>query len=599
MLFRGLTVNATSPLIREQLLPEQAFIGYCNRDEANKYTPWNKQIDPQFIRAAKNEGLLIPLYSAEGSVRQPDGSGKIEMVDFYSPLQLYIVTELRNNVVRDGVLWNSESIEWYPEKPIEERPRYILWGTGMAFLARKIGDKARKKTDDYMLNPYVLTVTFNTFLRFIHTTPLKDRHALPDEKIDIFGNTPVFNHDLSKIVSLSDELKKYHLNTKNLEILRANVGQVAAVIDPLELWYYYLNRHPGSRKGLLKENAQVAQKLYKIYDLITEVWEKATNEKAQPFFEFIGGELGGGYLTPKVEYVHGEDIQAMRQSMNEFKDWTCVRGNNKFVTSQIQQALSGVTADLDEYETRYGDRGHGGSYRVRKDEGIRYDQLDDSSKEFFDQMRAQDRNDEDWSIISWAIEDRLNDIQRSLSEVYRSVGNQLSTITLNAWDAHKNLGSHFWMQHGELSHEARTVLFQKENQKLLNNAKKCKEKERGFWRAVSKVGLTFCTVCRKRPIQLHTDSNRHDFQSQPSICDECVNEKKTSPDNIKDAEWKCMYCGTLVYKFVHGNTWSTRTQTGVSVVSELKYGRVELKVTCPNKECKKDLHRVIEWGWLP
>ena len=245
-------------LLKEQLLPEQAFIGYCNTDDANKYSSGKRFIDARFIRAAKDEGLLVPLHSAEESVRQPDGSEKIESVDYYSPLQFYIITELRLNVVQDGALWSPETIEWYPEKPMAERPRYVAWGSGMAFLGREKGDAARAKTDDGMLNPYALTTTFHTFLRFIHTIPLKDRYALLYEEVDIFANTSVFAHDFSAVESLPSVLKKYALEIKTLEMLRANVGRAAAVIDPLELWYYYVDRHPGPKKSLLKGDAQVA-----------------------------------------------------------------------------------------------------------------------------------------------------------------------------------------------------------------------------------------------------------------------------------------------------------------------------------------------------
>ncbi len=584
-------------LIKEQLLPEFSFIGYCDTDNANKYSSGKRRIDSQFVRAAKDEGLLVPLYSAEGLARQPDGSQKIDMVDYYSPLQFYIVTELRPNVVQDGVLWYQESIQWYPDKPMEERPRYIAWGSGMAFGARKKDDLGRNKTDDFLFNPYAFTPLFNDFLRFIHTTPLKERDAVMDEDIDIFARAPVFDHDVSKIPSLSDELKKYRLNAKKLEILRMNIGRSAAVIDPLELWYYYIKRHPGQRKSLLKGDAHVAQRLYRIYDLITDVWEHLTGEKSKPLLEFIQGELVSGYLTPRVEYLHGTDVKAMRHSIDGFGKWARLRGHRKYVTPQIQEALARATADLDEYEKRYGDRSHGGSWRARKDEGIRRDQLDEASKRLFDQWRAQNSDEESWATIESVIEHRLDDIQRSLLAVYRNVHSQLNANTLNAWEVHKNIGYHFWQKHNGLPRNEAMALLQKESKKLMSRAKECQEKEREFGKALSGIGLAFCSVCRKRPVQLHTDSNRHDFRSRPSICDECVSEKKLSPDNTKEAEWTCYYCGRLIYKFAHGNTLSVRTQNKVPVIIELKYGSMSVQAKCP--DCKNDLELPIEYGWLP
>ncbi|HQU08171.1 MAG: hypothetical protein B7X04_00010 [Parcubacteria group bacterium 21-54-25] len=587
----------TDLLIKEQLLPEFSFIGYCDDDNANKYSTSKRYLDSQFIHAAIDEGLLTPLYSAEGLARQPDGSQKIGMVDYYSPLQFYIVTELRLNAVQNGVLWSPDSIDWYPDKPMEERPRYVAWGSGMAFGARKKDDPGRNKTDDFLFNPYAFTSQFDDFLRFIHTTPLKDRYAVTDEDIDIFARAPVFDHDLSKIPSLPEELKKYGLDAKKLEILRANVGRAAAVIDPLELWYYYVKRHPGQRKSLLKGDAHVAQRLYRLYDLITDVWERVTGETPKPFLEFTQGELISGYLTPRVEYLHGTDVQAMRHSIVGFKNWVGVRGNGKYVTPQIQEALTTITAELDEYEKRYGDRSYGGSYRVRKDGGIRYDQLDDVSKQLFDQWRKQSRDEEDWSIIESIIDHRLDEIQRSLLTVYRGVHSQLNAITLDAWEAHKNIGHHFWPKHAGLPRNEAMALLQQESKKLMDHAKKSQEKEREFGRALSGIGLAFCKVCRTRPVQLHVDSNRHGFESQPSICDECVREKKEAPDNIKNAEWRCPNCDSVICKFVHGNTLSGRMLNTAPFIIELKYGSLSISAKCPG--CKQDLDRQVEWGWLP
>lgn len=545
---------------------------------------------------------MIPLHSAEGNVRQPDGSQKIGIVDYYSPFHFYIVTELCHNTLLNGELWYSESIDWYPEKQIKDRPRYIAWGSGMGFHAREINDIARNKTDDYVTNPYALVAMLDSFLRFIHTTPLMERHAIPDESIDIFANAPVFDHDLSAIKLLPETLKKYQLNVKKLQILRMNIGRAAAVIDPLELWHYYVERHPGVKKSLLKGDAQIAQRLYKIYNLVTEVWERTTNDKALPLLDFIGGEFGGGYLTPKAEYLHGVDVKAMRQSIDAFNHWSLEKRHKKFVTPEIRQALSRTTAELDDYEKRYGDRGYGGNYRVRKDEGISYDKLDDSAKKFFDQVRAQS-NDDDWEIISWAIENHLDDIQRSLSAVYRSVSEQLRAITSEAWDTHQNLGNNFWREHSELSQQEKMVLIQKESQRLLDIAKKCQEKEREFWKTVSNVGLAFCKACRQRPIIIHDDSRGFGLQSQPSICDGCVQEARESEKlkNLKHTEWKCIRCGERLYKFFHDNTLSDLlfNRANSAIVATLLYGKLRVEVRCPNKDCQELNVREIESGWLP
>jgi hypothetical protein len=582
-------------LIKEQLLPEFSFISYCNTDDANKYTSGAKLIDPQFIRAAKSEGLLTPLYSADGPARQPDGSIKNEIVDYYSPLQLYIVTQLRRNIVLNGRLWNPEFVEAYPDKPIEERPRYISWGTGMGFPAKEIGDPAREKSDDITLNPYVLTATFDDFLRFIHTVSLKDKFKMPIEEIDIFESVATFNYELSAVVSLPEELKKYGLDPDKLNFLRTNVGRDAAIIDPLELWYYYIERHPGSHKSYLKGDAGIAQSLYKIYNLITDTWERVTGQESRPLLELLASEHGSGYLTPRIEYLRGTDVSAMKQSIADFNAWSQIEDNDTYVTPQIREALAKVATELDDYEKRYGDRSYGGSYRTREDHGIKYNQLDDDSKRRFDQWKRQNPKEEDWSRIEDVIDYRLSEIQRSLQTVYRRVGEQLRAITSEAWDTSKHLNHTFWAKHSNLSHAERVALFQKEVQRLNDYARVCQGKEREFNNAVLCVWRAFCAICRKQPIQLHAETRS--FDSQPSICDKCVKENKTYPDTTKGGEWRCWHCDTVLYKFVHGNTLSARTQNGTSVVIELKYGELQVQATCP--KCKNFLEKKVEFGWLP
>ncbi len=589
------TGAATPSLIKEQLLPEFAFVGYCNSDDANKYTSRAKTIDIQFVRAARDEGLLIPLYSAEGPVRKPDGSVNNEIVDYYSPLQFFIVTQLRKNIVLNGRLWDPETVEWYPEKPMEERPRFISWGGGFSFSPRDVGDPARKKSDDVLFNAYLFTATFDALLRFIHATPLKDKYKMPMDESDMFESVATFNHDLTAVVSIPDELKQYRLDAKKLNFLRAHIAQAAAVIDPLELWYYYIDRHPNSKKSFLKGDARVAQKLYKIYNLITDVWQRVTDEESKPLLELVAGEIGSGYLTPRTEYLHGMDVQAMRHSINGFTVWSRIRGNGKYVTAQIREALAKAVTDLDDFEKRYGDRNYGGNYRIREDHGVRYDQLDNVSKARFDQWRLQRHDAEEWETIEDVIDYRIHEIQRALSTAYHAVGSQLRNITAEAWDMPKHFNHTFWMQHPVMSQEERMKVFQKESKRLTAHARACQEKEREFWGAVSSTRLAFCKICRKRPIQLHADTRS--FDSQPSICDTCVKEKKTYPDTTKGAEWLCDSCGHVIYKFVHGNTLSARTQTGTAVVIELKYGNLLVEATCP--KCKNTFEKSIEFGWLP
>ena len=69
----------TPSLIKESTLPEFAFVGYCNSDDANKYTSRAKTIDIQFVRAARDEGLLYPFIRQRGPYASRMGASKTRL----------------------------------------------------------------------------------------------------------------------------------------------------------------------------------------------------------------------------------------------------------------------------------------------------------------------------------------------------------------------------------------------------------------------------------------------------------------------------------------------------------------------------------------
>jgi hypothetical protein len=91
------------------------------------------------------------------------------------------------------------------------------------------------------------------------------------------------------------------------------------------------------------------------------------------------------------------------------------------------------------------------------------------------------------------------------------------------------------------------------------------------------------------------------------ICDDCfanINQNSLTADDewwkkTNQAEWRCLYCGRLLYKFAYGNTLSAKTLNNVPVKIEVDYGKATIQAKCPSPECGRMNERFIDWGWLP
>ena len=108
--------NAKSEIKKEQLLSEQAFISYCNRDEASSHTT-KLDIDQKFLKAAKKDGFIKPLLKSKELVEQKDGNEKCGQNDIAAVLpHQEILTQILSNERNQGPihslakptsLWNS------------------------------------------------------------------------------------------------------------------------------------------------------------------------------------------------------------------------------------------------------------------------------------------------------------------------------------------------------------------------------------------------------------------------------------------------------------------------------------------------------------
>lgn len=587
---------------KDQLLPERSFIGFCNYDEASSHTTSRLDINQQFLRAAEKDGFIKPLLKIKESIKQNDGTEKLEMVNYYSPFQIYIITELaQNSVLDDGFLWGAhaqESLDYYKEHNF----RAISWGRGLEINVEAY--KKKKAPKDF--NPFVICDYYHRFLKLIHTFELNSPHLAERDKLRIFTNTPSFDYNLEPIKKEGIKpLKKYQLDIPKLNQLRQAIGRLATEIDPLEHWYYYIKRHPQMRKELLKGEAALAQRLYEIYDLLTGIVEMITGEKSKPLFDFLYPDITP-YLIQKVDYQNGEDIKALQFAIQQFKEWNKNKKNKPFVSNEVMKKLNAVEEKIKDYEQRYGDKSYAGSVRtIETEEKIKLEDLDEETKKDVEstlkQMKEQKMQVELGQEIAQAIEHRLWELKRELQQIFWNISKQFRDRENEWWEKQRNFSNYFWMANREklakLPREEQLKLSRKELDKITKEAKKWSERGKAFADSVSQYAdLVFCKACRKNPVQLHMENNNLNMWevSRAVICDECMKTKEL--EKLESGEWKCL-CGKILYKFVHNNTIALQTRNEVDIKLQLEYGKSELEATCP--KCGRKNQRVIDWGWMP
>jgi len=596
--------NVKSKIKKEQLLSEQTFINYCGYDEANIHGGRTSRldIDQKFIKAAEKDGFIKPLLKSKESVKQKDGDEKLEMVNYYSPFQIYLVLELSKNIIdENGYLRSPSNLEWQKEKNF----RWVNWGGGMSLTI----DKKRR----WERNPKFASENlplfcdyFHRFLAFIHTFELKTDYIREIEERRHFSKLPSVSYNFESLKDGGLKLLKNHkLDIKTLNLLRKEVAQLATMIDPLEHWYYYIKRHTQFRKDLLKGDAALAQELYRIYDLITIIVETMTGEKSEPLSDFLYPDITP-FLIQKVNYQSGEDVKALQFAIQQFKEWKKKKENKRFATKEIMKKLNAVEKKIKGYEQRYGDRNYAGSVRtIEAEENIKLDDLDEETKkdvkDTLKQMKEQKMKVELGQEISQAIEHRLSELRRELDGIFYDVGGKLRDRENEWWQKERNFHNIFWMANREklakLPREEQLKLSRKESDKIVRKAKEWGRRGEEFANSVSRYAdLVFCKVCRKNPIQLHIENNNLNMWevSRSVICDECIRTKKL--EEMESGEWKCS-CGKILYKFVHNNIIALRTQNKVDIKLEIAYGKSLLEATCP--ECGRKNQRRIDWGWMP
>lgn len=611
--------NEKREIKQGQLLPEWGFIHFCNEDQANSYAWGRMDISEQFLRAAEKDNLIKPLLQVQGKIRQNDGTEKEGLVNYYSPHQIYLLAELKHNILdEDGNLRAPDTINWYTERPKEQRPRYISWGRGMSFWA----DNPKKRDEDednLWIGAHLLSEYLHNFLELLHSFEQpkgEERYSMPEEKRRYWSNAPILEYNFESLKSSGKKLlKTYGLDEKKLIILRRNIGQFAEMVDPLAHWYYYIERHPEWKKDLLKGDASLAQEIYRLYDLLTEVWEVVAKQKSKPIFEFLHEDFGTPFYAPKTEYLHGEDTKALLYAIQQFKKWKLKKANKPFISDEAIKKINEIEKELTDYEKRYGERSYAGNVReIYEEVKIKLDDLDEKTKKYVDSTLKQIKDANIKQEISRAIEHRLWELKRELQEPFWDISKQFSERRNAAWQRVHDWGSRWWYENREklngLSREEQLKLSHTEMKKVQDEAKSWEMKEKELHQSVSWFAdLAFCKVCRAKPVRLHIENtSRNMWQVALSvICDDCfanINHNSLTADDewwkqTNQAEWKCRKCDKMLYKFAYGNMLSAKTLNNVPVKIEVAYGRATMKAKCPNPKCGEMNERFIDWGWLP
>lgn len=605
--------NEKREIKKDQLLQEWGFLRFCNEDPANSYVGGRMEINEPFLRAAEKDNLIKPLFQENGQVRQTDGTIKDGVVNYYSPHQIYLLTELKDNVLTEnGYLWGGEkAIGWMYGAGEPKKLRMVAWGKSWVN-----SESLGKAFSDEWSSVLEVSKNLHSFLELLHSLEPIPRHYGAEEKQRYWSNASILEYNFEPLkIGGKKLLKTYDLDEKKLIILRRNVGQIAEMTDPLAHWYYYIKRHPEWKKDLLKGDASLAQEIYRLYDLLTEVWEVVAKEKSEPIFEFLHKDFGAPFYAPKTEYLHGEDIKALKYAIEQFKKWKRKKDNKSFVNDEAAKKMADVEKELNEYEKRYGDRTYAGNVRwYHEEEKIKLEDLDEKTKWYVNNTLAQIKDAKVEHEIPRAIESRLGDLKRELRQIFWSISQQFSEKENTAWQEINS--NNLWMKLARegkfegLDHAQQVQLANTERKKIEAVAKGWKEKSKEFGQTVSWFAdLTFCKVCRAKPVRLHIENtSRNMWQVALSvICDDCfanINHNSLTADdewwkNNNQAEWRCERCDKLLYKFAYGNMLSAKTLNNVPVKIEVAYGRATMKAKCPNPECGATNERFIDWGWLP
>lgn len=620
-----------------QLYPEPHFLHYCTVDENSVSRKIGREIAPSFLQACENDGLIQPLHVEDQKQKnQQTGEEAMVPMKFYSPFQIFLVSILSKNIIGDdGLLRDVSFVDLKYQN--EQKTRYVAWGDWSAF---NVEHEKNATTPPLGINHFVFAEDFHNFLRLLHSLePLdyyKNYEYYDRDKIRLYRGAPELRYDLAPFRNDKKLLEKYSLNADKLKIIINTVGYYALNIDPLEEWYYYLQKHPQRRRDELKGLASVAQDLYGLCNILTEVIEIVTGKKLPPFLEYIHADLPSP-RTKRNEYADGEDIAAIRAAHVRLLEWIernkdfltriiTLRGNERLVG--IVDSIKEIEPELEDFQKKYGDVRYTGSYRMIHPSELKLADLDEVTKKYAEMFMKShedrkghhdDEDDEDGedldfygSDVTQAIAMRLGDLKRKVSDRAYAISQGLYPEEYRIDEEKRQATNKFQVEYftklkDEPDSRIKHVQFwQKtlpEFQKVYEDEKKAVDRLMAELNGIGNATrLAFCAKCRKNTVVLHQQHNDGKI-SREAICDDCIS-KTTDLQSIKKGEWRCEWatekgdlCNTLLYKFVYNNILNSNLQHSSPTKITLEYGQAQVEITCP--KCRNKTVGEIDWGWLP
>jgi hypothetical protein len=609
----------------DQLYTQDAFLSFCNDYHSSRYNQkLGVKITTEFLLACEKDRFILPIHIQKEAVIE-SGKKVTKEIKYYSPFQIFLVAELCNNFIdKDNTLWDVDmsTLEYQQE----HNTRFINWGGHSAFNIDN--RKTEKNVKSKVLNQFVIMEDFHNLLLFIHTCKTLDKSVDRDhDKRRLYRSSAQIQFDFSDFVDIKKELKRYHLDAKQVKVLIKIIGNFALHIDPMEQWFNYIHKHPTLRKDEFKGMASVAQELYNICDIAKELVEAVEQKELPPLLEFIKLDFAYANRDKLNSYAEGEDILAIKKSHESLTGW--IKKNTKYLNALFEkhtnwkkvnfvQVAKELKDKLEDFHRRYGDIRYIGSSRTIKPSNVSLVDLDPDTKKYADFYTKNDTPEEDYPAhdisihISNAIESRLSDLQREVSSFAHHISNLLendrpriesekhsSTRAIQEKYNKQNEGSNtdqgllvslFWREY-----------LPKEQKVFDLELEKIEKLKSELYEIVKETRLVFCAKCREKHVVIH--QLRYDEKlSNEAICDDCISTKEL--ETIKSGEWKCEHvnhknetCGQMLYKFAHNNILSSILKNTANAKVTLNYGQMEIEISCP--KCREKSRQVVEWGWLP
>ena len=585
----------------EQLMQKEPFLTFCNSDPASIHGSGRMRISVEFLDAAQKDNLIRPLVYRKKKAQKVNNFG-----DYYSPHQIYLLSELRYNVVEDGRL---RADNYSPSSSVSDR--MIEWGQGMEFNMENI---PVHETGPACLHPIQLADQLHSFLKLLHSLDASEPPMFSRDRKRYWASSPLLEYDFEPIkLGGTPLLMEYGIDENKLAILRKKIAEFGNEIDPLGNWYYYAKRHPEWKRDLLKGDASLAQEIYRLYDLVTEAWEAATQSKAEPLMELLYEDLGGMLFSlSKKEHLQGTDTRALQHSVEKFKGWIKAKENKKFVSKDEDKRINSLEREVAGFVERYGHKNYAGNIRVVEEGDPSLEKLDNKAKAHAEMALEQKdaaSEDDKRQAVSLAIWLRLDELQREIRQIFHDIMGKIQAKEQEAQQKLHDLGGIWWDKNRE-----KLEPLTREEQLRMNWAERDElEEEVEDWQGKVDVfkkdvlfftDVAFCSSCEEKPVSIHVE---HPFRtpndSSSHICDDCLDKVGQGCLAAKDewwketnqAEWRCK-CGQMLYKFAYGNMLSAKTRNNVPVKMEINYGNATIQAKCP--KCSKTSERLINWGWL-